>query len=83
MPQKEYPPKFSIQPYSGATETVNIFFEQLQEVQQMNNYSKKYIIAIFKSKIQDKVLTFYLDAIADRNSNTLTRIKEEFVIFFF
>lgn len=82
MPPKAIPPKISIQPYSGSPETVDFFFEQLLEIKELNNYSNKEIIAILKSKIQDKALTFYLDAIANQNFDSLSSIREEFVKFF-
>lgn len=48
----------------------------------MHGYSNKDIVTAFKSKIQGKVLIFFVDILGDKKVASLTPITEEFVNFF-
>ena len=86
MPPKMNPNKgnlnLCIQPYEGCEHTTAFFFEQLNDLKDINQYSEKEIIAIFKTKLQGRALEFYLDNIKGKNFTTLHQISQEYEKYF-
>lgn len=72
----------NIQPFDGNPSTVEFFFDQLEDLQQLNNYSEKEMFAIFKTKLLGPALHFYLDSQFNSQAKKLAEIKNEFIQFF-
>lgn len=72
----------NIQPFDGNPSTVEFFFEQLDDIRQLNNFSEKEMVALFKTKLQGAALQFYLDSQFSKQAKNLAEIKTEFINFF-
>lgn len=72
----------SIQNFDGNPATVDFFFSQLKDLQDLNKYTEKETIALFKSKLTGPALHFYLDSNVIEQNESLDNLHTQFKNFF-
>jgi hypothetical protein len=72
----------TINSYSGDSSSVEFFFKQIKQVQNINNWPNEYAILFLQSKLTGAALRFFLENPIVRNSQDIELIEKHFVQFF-
>lgn len=80
------PPKAKLnlftQPFDGIPQTVEFFFEQLSDLQELNNQSDRELFALFKSKLQSNAFKFFIETQFQFKNTNYQYIRKEFINYF-
>jgi len=68
--------------FDGDPSLVHHFFEQIQDLKEINNWSERQSILFLKSKLQGQALTYFLNSPHLKKAKLLSEIHDDFSNFF-